>query len=175
MFPTSLGARVFISGFIAILFKGRAEIENSWLKDGFACTFGALRITYSVIENTPTRTTVLKGAAIAARPDCVETYAALGLKLQFPGGQEVITVPTHAFVALREIQPAPLRRIADWYAQTKKKLARYSPIKSGLSLPAIGSARRQRIGNSPLGKHVFLAGNSQQVCLSYYYMVCLTE
>jgi hypothetical protein len=170
MFPTSLGARVFISGFIVILFKSRADIENSWLQDGPASTFGTLRLRYDILEDTPTRTMVSKGAAIAARPDCVEAYAALGLKIRFPGGQEAITVPTHAFITLRYIRSAPLLRIADWYGHIKMRLARYSPIKSGLSMRAIGSARRHPMGNSPLGQQVFLAGDSKQVCLLCYHL-----
>ncbi|KAJ5782257.1 hypothetical protein N7457_004031 [Penicillium paradoxum] len=170
MFPTSLGARVFISGFIVILFKSRADMENSWLQDGPASTFGTLRLRYDILEDTPTRTMVSKGAAIAARPDCVEAYAALGLKIRFPGGQEAITVPTHAFITLRSIRSAPLLRIADWYGHIKMKLARYSPIKSGLSMRAIGSARRHPMGNSPLGQQVFLAGDSKQIgTISFTY------
>jgi hypothetical protein len=43
-----------------------------------------------------------------------------------------------------------------------------SGLKSGLSLPAIASARHQPMGNSPLGKQVFLAGGPEQVCLPCY-------
>ncbi|RHZ57286.1 uncharacterized protein CDV56_100474 [Aspergillus thermomutatus] len=40
MFPSAVGAKVFVSGFIVILFKTRADIEKSWLEDGFASEFG---------------------------------------------------------------------------------------------------------------------------------------
>ncbi|KAJ5675388.1 hypothetical protein N7462_008285 [Penicillium macrosclerotiorum] len=162
MFPTSIGARVFISGYIVILFKSRTDVEESWLHDGLADTFGALRLRYDILEDSPTQKAIARGAAIAAKPDCVEAYTALGLKLRFPEGQEAITVPTHAFVGLRGIRTSALRRIADLYYLFKQKLARYSPIQRGLSLPAIGSAWRQPIGNSPLGKQVFLAGGSEE-------------
>ncbi|CAG7975201.1 unnamed protein product [Penicillium salamii] len=76
----------------------------------------------------------LKGAATAARPDCVEAYPALGLKIRFPGGQEAITVPTHAFITLRYIRSTPLLPIADRSGHIRMKLTRYSPIKSGLSM-----------------------------------------
>ncbi|KAJ5657972.1 uncharacterized protein N7484_001621 [Penicillium longicatenatum] len=115
MFPTSLGARVLISGFIVILFKSRANIENFWQHDGLAGTFGALRITYELLEDMPTQKIVSKGAAITATPDCFDGYAALGLKIHFPGGQEAITAPTHAFAALRGIRSASFLRIADCY------------------------------------------------------------
>ncbi|KAJ5138251.1 uncharacterized protein N7515_003099 [Penicillium bovifimosum] len=96
-------------GFVVILFKSRAEIESSWRHDGFASTFGTLRIPSEVLELTPIQRVVPKGAVISATPPSVEAYAALGLELRSPAGEEAITVPTHAFVALREfVQPPPV-------------------------------------------------------------------
>jgi hypothetical protein len=106
MFPTSLGARVLISGFIVNLFKSRANIENFWQHDGLAGTFGALRIINDLLEDMATQKIVSKGAAITATPDSFDGYAALGLKIRFPGGQEAITAPTHS---------ASFLRIADCY------------------------------------------------------------
>jgi hypothetical protein len=170
MFPTSIGVRLFISGFVVVLFKSHAEIESSWRHDGFASTFGTLRLYYDVLEDTPSQRVVLKGAAITATPASTEAYVTLGLKLRFPAGEEAITVPTHAFVALQEARRAPLLRLAHWYHHIKVKLARLSLVKSGLALPAIGSARQQQMENSPIGKRVFLAGHLQQVSMPYYYL-----
>jgi hypothetical protein len=124
MFPSAVGVRVFISGFIVVLFKTRADIEKSWLEDGPAGEFGYLRLRYDIIEDEPTQKVLSRGARIAAKPDC-----ALGVKIRFPSGQEAITVPTHAFVALRSIRTSPMLRVANWYAQIKRKLARFAPVK----------------------------------------------
>ncbi|KUM62785.1 hypothetical protein ACN42_g4334 [Penicillium freii] len=113
MFPLAVGARVLISGFIVILFKSRADVEKSWTQDGFASEFGNLRLVYDVTEDNPTRTEVLRGAAIAPKSDEWETNASLGLKLRLLDGQEVITVPTHAFVKLRDLNGPRLLRLAD--------------------------------------------------------------
>jgi hypothetical protein len=116
MFPSAVGVRVFMSGFIVILFKTRADIEKSWLEDGRAGEFGYLRLRYDIIEDEPTQKVLSRGARIAAKPDCSETSAALGVKIRFPSGQEAITVPTHAFVALRSIRTSPMLRVANWYS-----------------------------------------------------------
>ncbi|KAJ9480590.1 hypothetical protein VN97_g12961 [Penicillium thymicola] len=75
MFPCALGVRVFISGFIVILFKSRGDIENSWLRDGLADSFGSLCLLYDILQDEPTRNVVPPGGgAITASPDCVDGY-----------------------------------------------------------------------------------------------------
>lgn len=162
MFPCALGVRVFVSGCMVILFKSRDDVENSWLRDGVADSYGSLRLIYDILQDEATRNVVPRGAAITARSDCVDGYAALGLKLRFPSGEEAITVPTHAFVTLRPMLPTTLLRINDWYQHIKRKMARYLPVRKGSSVPAVGTARHQSTGNSPLGRYVYLAGESQQ-------------
>ncbi|KAJ5944107.1 hypothetical protein N7516_004275 [Penicillium verrucosum] len=170
MFPCALGIRVFISGFIVILFKSRSDIEYSWLHDGFSDSFGCLRLRYDILQDEPTRNVIPRGAAITTRPDCIDGYAALGLKLRFPSGQEAITVPTHAFVTLRSMLPMPLLCVSDWYQKIKTKMALYLPIRRNSSIPAVGTARHQAAGNSPLGKNVFLVGESQHIgTISFTY------
>ncbi|KAF3022348.1 hypothetical protein E8E15_009193 [Penicillium rubens] len=162
MFPLAVGARVLISGFIVILFKSRADVEKSWTQDGEACTFGNLRLLYDVMEDSPTRTEVSGGAAIASKPDALETSVTLRLKLRLLDGQEVITVPTHAFVKLRRINGSCLRRLADWYAWMKTTLSRFTPAGKDSHEPALGTMRGSA-RNSPLGKIVFLAGDSRKI------------
>ncbi|KAI2785663.1 hypothetical protein POX_h09421 [Penicillium oxalicum] len=163
MFPTAVGVRVLISGFIVVLFTSIKAIEKSWYEDGFASEFGNLRLRYDVFEVTPSHRGLHRGAAIAPSPESLETHASLGLKLRFPEGQEVITVPTHAFVALRSTQGPSSRYIAHIFGRLVQKLARYRPIGRGVPLPAIGSPRRRSEINSPIGKQVFLNGDSQQI------------
>lgn len=164
MFPTAVGARVFISGFIVILFKSRTEVEKSWFEDGVATEFGNLRLLYDVIKDQPTRQEVSRGAAIATRPDMYEKNASLGLKLRFPDGREAITVPTHAFVKLRHLSSRPLLRLADWYARMKMALTRLAPIKICANKPAVGTVRCES-GNSPLGRWFFWPGIPEGVCV----------
>ncbi|KAF7114502.1 hypothetical protein CNMCM5793_008806 [Aspergillus hiratsukae] len=143
MFPSAVGVRVFMSGFVVILFKTRVDIEKSWLEDGFASEFGNLRLRYDVLEAEPTQKVLFRGAAVASQPDCLETNAALGLKIRFASGQNAITVPTHAFVTFRTITTSPMLRIANWYTQIKRRLARFAPIRRGPSEPVVGTARHQ--------------------------------
>ncbi|KAJ5476939.1 hypothetical protein N7539_007083 [Penicillium diatomitis] len=164
MFPTALGVRILISGFIVVLFKTIKDIEKSWYEDGFACSFGNLRLRYDVLEVTPTVQVVQRGAAISAEPEDLRSLASLGLKLRFSDGREVITVPTHAFVTLRDgDRSTPTRFLADVYARLKQRLARYRPLRRGTPSPAIGFSRCESKGNSVVGKRVFLAGGSQEV------------
>ncbi|KAJ5400671.1 hypothetical protein N7465_011160 [Penicillium sp. CMV-2018d] len=120
MFPLAVGARVLISGFIVILLKSRADVEKSWTQDGFASQYGNLRLKYDVTEDTLTRTEVSRGAAIAPKSDERETNASLGLKLRLLDGQEVITVPTHAFVKVKLFNGPRLLRLADWFTPAGK-------------------------------------------------------
>lgn len=124
MFPSAVGARVFISGFIVVLFKNRADIEESWEVDGYASQFGNLRLTYDVIEDEPARKVLSRSSAIAATPDAYETAACLGLKIRFFDGREAITVPTHAFVKVRVLKTTLANRVVDFYMRAKKELAR---------------------------------------------------
>lgn len=163
MFSSAIGARVLFSGFIVILFKSRKDVENSWLEDGFAAEFGNLRLRYDVLENVPTQKVLQKGQAITHNPHSWN-YASLGLKIRFPDGEEAITVPTHTFVDLRTINSSFKLRAVDWFGKIKKKLARFAPVKRSASEPGILSPN-QPGGNSPVGKEVFLASNSQRASL----------
>ena len=142
MFPLAIGARVLISGFIVILFKSRADVEKSWTQDGFASQFGNPRLKYDVTEDTPTRTEVSRGAAIAPKSDERETNASLGLKIRLLDGQEAITVPTHAFVKVKLFNGPRLLRLADWYARIKTALSRFTPAGKDSHELAVGTIRR---------------------------------
>jgi hypothetical protein len=113
MFSSAVGVGVFVSGFIVIMFKTRADSEKSWLEDGFSSEFGKLRSCYDVLEAEPTQKVLSRGAAVASQPDCSQRSAALDLKIGFPNGQNAITVPTHTFVTLRTITTSPMLRIAN--------------------------------------------------------------
>ncbi|OJJ46548.1 hypothetical protein ASPZODRAFT_142358 [Penicilliopsis zonata CBS 506.65] len=163
MFPSAVGARVFIGGFIVILFRSQADIKKSWTRDGLASEFGTLRLLYDVIEDWASREEVCGASAIASTPNSLDTHASLGLKVRFANGQEAITVPTHAFVKLGHLNSRPLLRMADWYARAKLALSRLAPLKRRSSEPDIGTLRYEEAGNSPLGKSVYLAGESKKI------------
>ncbi|XHG09859.1 hypothetical protein AWENTII_012896 [Aspergillus wentii] len=170
MFPSAVGARVFISGFIIVLFQNRSDIENSWDLDGYATQFGNLRLGYDVLETQPTQKVLSRSSAIVAAPDTFDGAASIGLKIRFSDGKEAITVPTHAFVAVRTHATTLANRVVDLYLRVKKDLARFIPIKKGFTLPKLFTSREHAWSNSPLGKKVFLAGESQEIgTLTYTY------
>ncbi|KAJ6109633.1 hypothetical protein N7486_001868 [Penicillium sp. IBT 16267x] len=74
MFPSAIGARVFVSGFIVILFNSMADIKRSWDYDGPCGEFGNRRLRYDIIEHTLTRGDVLRGAPIVPSPDPQAPY-----------------------------------------------------------------------------------------------------
>jgi hypothetical protein len=59
IFPSAVGARVFISGFIIVLFNSRRDIETSWEK-GLASEFGLLRLGYDIVDSLPMSQQVMK-------------------------------------------------------------------------------------------------------------------
>jgi hypothetical protein len=144
-FPTSVGVRVFISGFIVVLFNNQKDIERSW-DEGQIREFGALRVGYDIAVHEPTIST---GAVIANEPNKFEQSAAIGLKLRLPGGLECLTVPTHAFVKLYQAKCRPLLRFAEWIAKSKEALRRFAPVRTDSGTPATGIAK-QPFTNSSL-------------------------
>lgn len=108
------------------------------------------------MEDFPTGEEMLSGTGIAEKPDRQKSNASLGRKLRFPGGQEAVTAPTHAFVKLANIKHRPLLRLAEWYARLKATVSRFAAVKRDPSM-------RQSASISPLGKEVWLGGTSQRV------------
>lgn len=162
MAPTAVGARLLISGYIVILFRTSAELEKSWVKDGHISEFGGLRVIYDVMEDYPTKGEVPSGTPISSKPDNMGNTAALGLKLRFADGLEAITVPTHAFVKCKGTHRPALLRVFDWYARVKSALEKFlSPARDPYE-QAVGQMRESST-NSPLGKTVWLAGDSRRV------------
>ncbi|CAG8198029.1 unnamed protein product [Penicillium olsonii] len=159
MCPTSIGARVFVSGYIVLLFKDCAAIKRSWEQDGKIPVFGNLRVCYDVLENLPTNQKICSGAPVSHESDPSTAVASLGLKLRLPQGYEAITVPTHAFVALRPVNWTLFLRISSWYNAIKTKLSRLTRIHR----PAIGHTHDTLDRYSPLGRAVTLAHDLRQI------------
>jgi hypothetical protein len=66
-YPTAIGARVLISGFLVLLYKSRDQIRKAWDCDGIGGTFGMLRVQYDVARGMPTHH-VHSGASVARLP-----------------------------------------------------------------------------------------------------------
>lgn len=161
MFPLSVGARVLISGFVTILFQNRDDITKSWKLDGRVATFGNLRLVYDVMANQPSNDRINSGKSISQNPNDSQASASLGLKLRLPNGQVAITVPTHAFVKLRD-PSRPLFRVLDWVTSLKSRLSKFHPVRRIAYEPAVAISKNSR-GNSPIGKTVYLAGQARAV------------
>ncbi|KAJ5692021.1 hypothetical protein N7462_001444 [Penicillium macrosclerotiorum] len=117
-FPSAVGARVLISGFIIVLFDNRKDIEASWL-EGCVPSFGLLRLGYDVAVHYPTETVMDSGNAVSSSPDETESATPLGLKLKFPNGSQGIAVPTHAFVDVKTPQENISQKHESWLSKTK--------------------------------------------------------
>ncbi|KAJ5594588.1 uncharacterized protein N7459_000796 [Penicillium hispanicum] len=147
-FPSAIGARVLISGFIVVLFRNRKDIEASWL-EGCVPTFGLLRLGYDIAVHYPTEAVADSGNAVADSPDQDENATPLGLKLKFPDGSRGIVVPTHAFVDLKTPQENMAHKHASWLAKTKSTFSKATAIKIKERI------RRGSAVESPLGKSVW--------------------
>lgn len=68
MLPTSLGVRVFVSGFVVALFKDRAAVEHSWQHDGILNGFGNLRICYDILDKISTKNDFSHDLSLVTNP-----------------------------------------------------------------------------------------------------------
>ena len=172
-FPSAVGMRVYFSSFAIVLFRSQNDLDKSWRNDQLVTEFGGLRLGYDVID-THTMTVESKdvkheisvGKPVARLPDWLGSSASLGLKLRLSSGICCITVPTHAFVKLpKQIKSQAMLRLVNQLARVKLAMRRFSPGRSEPT-PAIGTSRKH-LTNSPLGRVVWIAGESIKVCVFY--------
>lgn len=157
-FPLSIGVRVLISGFIIVLFRHRKSMKASWL-EGCVPSFGLLRLGYDIAVHYPTETGAEGGNAVAEsnESNCI---VPLGLKLKFLDDSHGITVPTHAFVDVknpRSREPPP----TSWLSRTKSVFSRSAAIRMKDSV---------RLGvpmDCPLGKPAWFVADPQEVCNAF--------
>lgn len=159
-FPSAIGARVLISGFIVMLFRNRKAIEASWL-EGCVQTFGLLRLGYDVAVHYPTESLADSGNAVADSPEKSECATPLGLKLRFPDGSNGIAVPTHAFVDVKTPQDQLSRTRRSVLSRTKTTLAKART--KGLR----GYVKMRHVENSPLGKSVWFVQDPKKVIVCH--------
>lgn len=161
LYPSSTGARVYVSGFIVLLYHTQGDIEKDW-STGLGAEFGSLRVRYEIINHRPSKTALRSGFAVCDKPDYLESSAALGLKLKGPEFGTAITVPTHAFVNV-----ASASRVRCWtterFIEAKRYLYRLLPInRFQWEFPALGRAWGP-LRNISIGQSVFLAGTNKLV------------
>jgi hypothetical protein len=127
IFPSSIGVRVLISGWVVIHFEDVKTMESAW-ESGFPDTVGALRVGCMVTRFVPSFP-VGYGHAINSDARGGEE-GCLGLRLTLPSGQEVITTTMHAFVKLMNSKNSFRLRISEWYLKLRNALRTSKPIPS---------------------------------------------
>lgn len=155
-FPSAIGARVLISGFIIMLFRNRKAIEASWL-EGCVPTFGLLRLGYDVAVHYPIESVADSSNAVADSPEKSESATPLGLKLKFPDGSHGIVVPTHAFVDVKTPQEKLARTHRSLLSRSKSTLAKVCAKKLK------SCVKMKHNGTSPVGKTVWFVQDPKEV------------
>lgn len=155
-FPSAVGARVLISGFIIMLFRKRKDIEASWL-EGCVPTCGLLRLGYDVAVHYPVESVADSGNAVAASPEKCESATPLGFKLKFPDGSQGIVVPSHAFVDVKTPQQKLARKHKNLLSRSKATLAKLTAKR----LKACVKTKHN--GTSALGKGVWFVQVPKEV------------
>ena len=175
-FPTSIGVRILVTGFIIILYKSMKDLKDAWAQGVFE-TIGTLQLGYSVPVYVPTATSIGYGSAVTTKEDAniYENQGCLGLRIRLPNGNEAITTTTHAFVRLMATDNVSRVRYqaSDWLVRTVRLLRELKPVKRFLEIPAVSRIRQRQ--NSSLGQRVFLAGTDTLVSDFNFYLKSLSN
>lgn len=162
LYPRATGAQVHVSGFITLLFKSRAILQEAWTKSGFLPTFGGLRVRFTILCQRPPHT-IHPGFSVRSQPESHLSSACLGLKLRSTEPGERITVPTHAFVGATDMGSSARLWLTDAEIRMRRHLSRFLTIRSSrLPVPAIFSASGPH-ARTPLGQAVYIGGTNQVV------------
>ncbi|KAJ5112211.1 hypothetical protein N7532_000256 [Penicillium argentinense] len=140
LFPESVGARIFISGFLCILFPTVTTLKRANCLE-FPPEIGGLPVLLDIADFTLTAQDVESGAALADEE--AKSTACLGLKIRLPDGTTALTTVTHAFI------PNPSRckfnlRIADWITRAINALSQFRNPLLGHEAPAFGKTHQSR-------------------------------
>ncbi|KAJ5193414.1 hypothetical protein N7449_009556 [Penicillium cf. viridicatum] len=155
-FPGSIGAQILLTSWLLILFPEKKSLEACWDK-GVPDEVGGLRVGYIIASFHATANIVESGRAVSDAPGTLVQQAALGLRLRLPGGLEAITTVTHAFVRLADSRMSKIRkRFTEHILAAKEYLKRMQPPPR--QAPQAGIVYPKRVGNSPVGKQVWLSG-----------------
>ena len=160
LFPTAVGARVFVSGFLVVLFKSLHDIqaiyEENWIMEA-----GGLRILYDEYRLEATADTVTSGMEVCDKPESLQGQGCLGLRIRMNDGQEAITTVTHGFVK-NPRRSRVTKMFSEWILRAKSALLRLRSLPPQSDTSAIGVVRNSN-RNSAIGKEVGLATETKRV------------
>ncbi|KAJ6111557.1 hypothetical protein N7523_007618 [Penicillium sp. IBT 18751x] len=155
-FPAAIGARVFVAGFLVVLFRNRKDVEASWL-EGCVPSFGLLRLGYDVAVHYPAETSPGSEVAITGSPESFDPAVSLGLKVEFTDGSQGICVPTHAFVDVNKPKENLTPKRTSLLKKTKATFSIATAMKVKESLKVGATV------DSSLGKSVWLGQPKQRL------------
>lgn len=164
-FPGSIGAQILITGWLLILFPEKKSLEECWDR-GVPVEVGGLRVGYIIASFHATANIVESGRAVSGAPETLTQQAALGLRLRLPGGQEAITTVTHAFVRLADSRMSKIRKCFMEHILSAKEHLRWM-LPPPRQAPQAGIVHSKRVGNSPVGKEVWLGGTDTCVSITF--------
>ncbi|KAJ5791593.1 uncharacterized protein N7518_008604 [Penicillium psychrosexuale] len=167
LFPTAVGARVFVSGFLVVLFKSLHDIqaiyEENWIMEA-----GGLRILYDEYRLEATADTVTSGMEVCDKPESLQGQGCLGLRIRMNDGKEAITTVTHGFVR-NPRRSRMTKMFSEWILRAKSALLRLRNPPPQSDTSAIGVVRNSN-KNSPIGKEVWLATEKKRIgTISYTF------
>ncbi|KAF2404818.1 hypothetical protein EJ06DRAFT_553639 [Trichodelitschia bisporula] len=118
-FPAAVGAQVYISGYVVILYSSKKVLFREVNNRGVCPFIGQLRVRYSVADFKPA-------------PHKANSPAAVGLRLSYndysedPNGKEtkLITVPSHAYAKTAGEKDTLHRAVIDHMNRLKKKFSK---------------------------------------------------
>jgi hypothetical protein len=166
-FPHSIGMRVYLGGYVEILYNSTKQIrqeQNS--TDWLPGSIGEMTYGLTVLETYPTTQPVSTGSQVAATPEeLIDLRGCLGLRIKLQDSHhDAWMTTTHAWVQ------RPARRDnakANFFANILS-LARRNRKASSLinSLTAPISQGRTTKTQSPVGAEVYVAHTKTLVCFA---------
>jgi hypothetical protein len=165
LFPAAVGARIFVSGFLVVLYKSLRDIQavydEDWIRE-----VGGLPTKYDEYKLEASADTVISGMEVSERPESLLGQGCLGLRIRMADGREAITTVTHGFV--RNRQRSRMTNIfSEWMLRAKSALQRFRRPPPQSDTCAIGVLRGSD-KNSPMGKEIWLTTEKQRVSLSLF-------
>ncbi|KAL7623777.1 hypothetical protein AAE478_005330 [Parahypoxylon ruwenzoriense] len=170
MFPNALGAQVLIAGRINIVYGTWTSLEQDWA-EGVPSIVGGLSIGFSLLDIVPSQVEEGYGGGVASTEDANRKATGyLGLALESPSGECLLTTMTHGFVHL----PGDgfVARAVSMFQRVKDSLLRFrSPQTTASAAAPAGHIRTSdRSGNSSIGKDAWLVVTNRKIgTIKYSY------
>ncbi|KGO74630.1 hypothetical protein PITC_002750 [Penicillium italicum] len=160
LFPAAVGARIFVSGFLVVLFNSLHDIQAVYERD-WIMEVGGLQVVYDKYRLEPSADAVTSGMEVCEKPESLYGQGCLGLRIRMADGKEAITTVTHGFV--RNPQRSRMTMMfSEWVLRAKSALLRFRRPPSQSETCAVGVVRNSN-KNSPIGKEVWLATEKKRI------------